>query len=377
MIPVLKRNKSKASNLIINYMETISCFELIESNQKSSLLVDDKYEDNWGSRCHCSFRHKTCFDSNCYFVYSMKECPTDRHPGCMNRNFRTKNKADIYVKSAGEKGDGLFSHHELPKSKFVIEFVGEIIDHPELMKRRAQSTTQHLYPLQLKEGCYLDATHKGGIGRFINHSCEPNSRLEVWTVGDRYRVGIFTIKGVSAESELTIDYDWEPMEGRTPTRCYCGTPSCRGWVERMPDDYDFTQLVTPKSGLWTLASRMPEEAVMDKGGERVLNPSWLVGKRVKVWFEGNRSFFEADVESFDEYKQRHMVRYLIDGEFKAELFLIDWTATAAVVTEPTGSPRQCRGPRAEEVVDRWMWLDETKQGTVIRKKVRAYYLSIN
>ena len=91
----------------------------------------------------------------------MKECPTDCHPGCMNHNFRTKNDADIYVKSAGEKGDGLFSHQELPKSKFVIEFVGEIIDHTELMKRRAQSTTQHLYPLQLKEGCYLDATHKG------------------------------------------------------------------------------------------------------------------------------------------------------------------------------------------------------------------------
>ena len=112
---------------------------------------------------------------------------------------------------------------------------------------------------------------------------------------------------------------------------------------------------------------------MVKGGERVLEPSWLVGKRVKVWFEGNRSFFEADVESFDECKQRHMVRYLIDAEFKAELFVIDWTATAAVATEPTGSPRQSQGARGEEVVDRWMWLDETKQGTVIRKKVRSVY----
>jgi histone-lysine N-methyltransferase SETD2 len=27
---------------------------------------------------------------------------------------------------------------------------------------------------------YIDATTQGGIGRFLNHDCEPNAQVEMW-----------------------------------------------------------------------------------------------------------------------------------------------------------------------------------------------------
>lgn len=71
--------------------------------------------------------------------------------------------------------------------------------------------------MELKEDTYLDASRKGSISRFINHSCEPNCTVEVWTVGRRLRVGIFSLKDIPAGTELTFDYRWE-RSTRPPTK---------------------------------------------------------------------------------------------------------------------------------------------------------------
>lgn len=63
--------------------------------------------------------------------------------------------------------------------------------------------------MELKPGTYLDARYKGSISRFINHSCEPNCTVEVWTVGKKLRVGIFSLKSIPSGTELTFDYCWE------------------------------------------------------------------------------------------------------------------------------------------------------------------------
>jgi SET domain-containing protein len=75
----------------------------------------------------------------------------------------------------------------------------------------------HLYIMELKPNTFLDARRKGSISRFINHSCEPNCTVEVWTVGKKLRVGIFSLKAIPAGSELTFDYRWE-RSLRPPTK---------------------------------------------------------------------------------------------------------------------------------------------------------------
>ena len=82
----------------------------------------------------------------------------------------------------------------------------------------------HLYFMELMHEYYLDAANRGSIARFVNHSCEPNSRLEKWTVGDETRVGLFTSKELKAGEEITFDYGWTDSADTKPQKCYCGTP---------------------------------------------------------------------------------------------------------------------------------------------------------
>lgn len=84
--------------------------------------------------------------------------------------------------------------------------------------------------MQLKAGTYIDARRKGSIFRFINHSCQPNCTVEMWTVGRRTRVGVFTTKDISSGEELCFDYKWK-RSSRAPTKCHCGTSVCRGYLE--------------------------------------------------------------------------------------------------------------------------------------------------
>lgn len=52
----------------------------------------------------------------------------------------------------------------------------------------------------------IDATVKGGLARFINHSCEPNCATQKWLVDGELRVGIFAKKRILAGAEITYDY---------------------------------------------------------------------------------------------------------------------------------------------------------------------------
>ena len=54
---------------------------------------------------------------------------------------------------------------------------------------------------------FIDATKRGGIGRFANHSCNPNCYVAKWTIGDRVRMGIFAKRAVLKDEELTFNYN--------------------------------------------------------------------------------------------------------------------------------------------------------------------------
>lgn len=54
-------------------------------------------------------------------------------------------------------------------------------------------------------GCVL----QGALGRFINHSCEPNCETQKWVVQGELAIGLFTQRSVKAGEELTFDYNFE------------------------------------------------------------------------------------------------------------------------------------------------------------------------
>ncbi|XP_069953644.1 histone-lysine N-methyltransferase eggless isoform X3 [Cherax quadricarinatus] len=79
----------------------------------------------------------------------------------------------------------------------------------------------------------MDAKHTGNIGRFLNHSCEPNVFVQnvfVDTHDLRFPwVAFFAIINIRAGTELTWDYNYEvdSVPGKIKY-CYCGARKCRG-----------------------------------------------------------------------------------------------------------------------------------------------------
>ena len=47
---------------------------------------------------------------------------------------------------------------------------------------------------------------RGGVARLINHSCAPNCRAEKWSVGGETQVGLYAIREIKADEEITYDY---------------------------------------------------------------------------------------------------------------------------------------------------------------------------
>ncbi len=90
-----------------------------------------------------------------------------------------------------------------------MEYVGEIVDKDEMADRSAAyaaSGQRHFYFMTLRPDRIIDATRKGNISRFMNHSCAPNCETQKWIVEGRIRIGLFTVKSVKAGSELSFDY---------------------------------------------------------------------------------------------------------------------------------------------------------------------------
>jgi [histone H3]-lysine36 N-trimethyltransferase len=59
----------------------------------------------------------------------------------------------------------------------LLRLPGEVVDEDEAAARAelyAAEGLSHTYVMNLQAGEVIDATKKGGLARFINHSCDPN-----------------------------------------------------------------------------------------------------------------------------------------------------------------------------------------------------------
>ena len=120
---------------------------------------------------------------------------------------------------------------------FIIEYIGEVIDPREFRRRAkeyARDKNKHFYFMALKSDAIIDATQKGNISRFINHSCDPNAETQKWTVNGDLRVGFFMAKHLKSGGEITFDYQFQRY-GKEAQRSHCESANCRGWIGEDPD----------------------------------------------------------------------------------------------------------------------------------------------
>ncbi|KAG0291936.1 histone methyltransferase set2 [Linnemannia gamsii] len=171
-----------------------------------------------------------CINRNLLVECIEDDCPCGSY--CLNRRFQMKQNADVDVVKTEKKGFGLRAMEGLPAGSFVMEYIGEVLPHASFVKRTREYSlagVEHFYFMSLQSDEVIDATKKGCLARFINHSCNPNCHLEKWVVGSKLRIGIFTIKRVAEGEELTFDYQFERY-GAEAQKCYCGEFNCSGFI---------------------------------------------------------------------------------------------------------------------------------------------------
>ncbi|KAN0089891.1 histone H3-K4 methyltransferase Set1 [Hyaloscypha variabilis] len=129
---------------------------------------------------------------------------------------------------------GLYAMENIPMNDMIIEYVGEKVRQQvaEVRENRyLKSGIGSSYLFRIDENTVIDATKKGGIARFINHSCTPNCTAKIITVEKSKRIVIYALRDIAQNEELTYDYKFEREIGSTDRiPCLCGTAACKGFL---------------------------------------------------------------------------------------------------------------------------------------------------
>lgn len=224
--------------------ERLSQFEYLPEN----LYLTERYTNKETKRmvCDCFLteeeieRGELGCGEDCLNRLLMIECGPRCVVGnrCTNKRFQNCEYAKCEVFRTEKKGFGLRAIVDLLAGEFIMEYVGEVVD-PKDFRRRAKEYSKdknkHYYFMALKSDQIIDATMKGNVSRFINHSCDPNSETQKWTVNGELRIGFFNKKFIAAGEEITFDYHFQRY-GKEAQKCFCEAPNCRGWIGDTPEE---------------------------------------------------------------------------------------------------------------------------------------------
>ncbi|KAI3459787.1 hypothetical protein Pfo_016450 [Paulownia fortunei] len=184
--------------------------------------------------CECKYdacNPESACGESCLNVLTSTECtPGYCHCGehCRNQKFQKCEYAKTKLFKTEGRGWGLLADQNMKGGQFIIEYCGEVISSEEAKQRTQTYEAQGLkdaYIISLNANYFIDATKKGSLARFINHSCQPNCETRKWTVLGETRVGIFAKEDIAAGTELAYDYNFEWYGGAT-VRCLCGAAYC-------------------------------------------------------------------------------------------------------------------------------------------------------
>lgn len=197
--------------------------------------------NDWARRCEileCSDDHCSC------------------GPDCLNRVVQRGRTLPLQIFLTRLCGFGIRSSCDIVQGQFIDTYLGEVLTAGELKRREdALEPDQPSYSFELdwfvqeeNQKWHIDGREFGSPMRFVNHSCEPNTRVitVASSTGERqlHYLAFFAIKDIPAGQEVLIDYDpslalQPPLDSQgiaglpsEVTRCMCGSSNCRGRVWR-------------------------------------------------------------------------------------------------------------------------------------------------
>lgn len=154
---------------------------------------------------------------------------------CSNRLVQHGPRPHLVVFQTDKRGWGLKTNVFINHGSFICEYAGEVIGREEAKRRAAGDSINYIFVLkEYFSGCVtetiVDPTCIGNIGRYINHSCEPNATVIPVRVDSPIpRLAIFAITNIGGGEEITYDYS-NGGAGVGTTLCLCKSNKCRKFL---------------------------------------------------------------------------------------------------------------------------------------------------
>ena len=145
----------------------------------------------------------------------------------------------LVVRRSRVSGLGLYTLTPIPANTIACEYAGERVRATVADARVARApshvgTATYLFTVPRDvsvSGVYLviDATSRGGMARFVNHSCAPSLEAVAVAATTHHpaRVLLMARRDLAAGEELTYDYRLPGSEEGGEEMCACGAAACR------------------------------------------------------------------------------------------------------------------------------------------------------
>nr|CAB3456770.1 unnamed protein product [Digitaria exilis] len=219
-----------------------------------------------------------------------------------NDEYMEYDKPEAMHHGSTEKcGFGLIAEDDIKKGEFVVEYVGEVIDDRACEKRLWQMKRlddTNFYLCEVSSNMVIDATDKGNMSRFINHSCEPNTEMQKWTVDGETRVGIFALRDIKKGEELTYDYKF--VQFGDDQDCHCGSSNCR----KMLGTAKSVNSIIFRNGL----SGTSRNQHVKKKKRKTMCENCL-GQILRLWHPRQRKYVGCWVFDFDQETKIHTLQF--------------------------------------------------------------------
>ncbi|XP_059185634.1 histone-lysine N-methyltransferase SETMAR [Centropristis striata] len=184
-----------------------SCF----TDSCSCLQTHGQAYDSTGTLLNLS-RTDSAYSSPVFECNALCTCSD----ACSNRLVQRGVTLRLEVYSTEQRGWGVRTLEAIPHGTFVCEYAGEVISFKEARCRQlSQRSEDNNYIIAVREhagtGCitetFVDPAVVGNVGRFLNHSCQPNLFMQPVRVHSVVpRLALFAGRNIDAQEELTFDY---------------------------------------------------------------------------------------------------------------------------------------------------------------------------
>lgn len=126
--------------------------------------------------------------------------PTQSGDGDVLRfNQLKKRKKPVRFARSAIHNWGLYAEENITANDMIIEYVGEKVRQQVADMRERQYLKSGIgssYLFRIDENTVIDATKRGGIARFINHSCTPNCTAKIIKVDGSKRIVIYALRDI-------------------------------------------------------------------------------------------------------------------------------------------------------------------------------------